>query len=367
MLPRHTATSIGLVALFAIVAPAASTDAFGLSATYASAPTPQREALVLTRIADAGGAPIEGVEVRLIRCRGPRRFTIVPSFTPANPSGVPVDPDRSNCDVVQKTTDEEGLAKFHGVAVGDNYTAAGRDSTLSYLIRTNKEGFTNVRQRITPHVAVNEVDLVVYRTAGERMFELIDEAEAAVANGDFAAAEGAMIQSVAMMSAEVSVRGMETPEVLLETVRYLAYIQLAGGSYLVASETLNELLALAPDDTYGLRTSGSIAVRARDWVLARRHFGEYLRLNPDSSDANFLMGSLSLEVGEVDAAAQLLETAVEFDPSFAPAFRSLAMAHEQLGNLADAVRCFTSYLQLAGEPPDAPHIRATIAMLQRNS
>ena len=327
---------------------------------------PQRLALVVAHVVDGRGEPVEGVEVRLIRCRGARRFTQMPSFELANPSGVPLEADRDNCDVLTANTGADGTATFPSVRVGDSRLEAARDSTLAYLVRVEKTGYTPARRLVIPHVARNDFEFVVYRTVGERMFELIDEAKAAVGEGGFAAAEAAMIQAVAMMSAEIAVRGLETPDVLLESMQFLAYVQLSGGNEVAAVETLDELLRLAPSDAYALRTSGVLAVRHRDWQLARVHFGAYLQFDPENGDAHLMMGNLMLDTGQVDTALEYLERSVELDPGWAPAYRSLGKAYEQAEQFEEAVESLQRYLELADNPRDAAQIRATIEFLRRS-
>ena len=325
----------------------------------------QRRAVVVARVVDGQGDPVDGVEVRLVRCRGARRFTMVPSFEPANPTGVPVVADRDNCDAHGDTTDADGTAQINDVRVGATYIKAARDSTISYLLIASKEGYTRARQLITPHPARNDIEVVVYRTAGERMFALIDEAEIAAASEDYAQAEALMIQSVAMMQAELAVRDQGTPDVLLEAMGYLAYVQLAGGNDIAAAATLAEILDLEPHDPYALRTLGVIAVQFRDWEAAEARFGAYVAAHPESSDAQMLMGNLYLEVGDMTKAVAHLERSIELDAEEPAAYRSLGTAYERVGRLSDAVSSLQTYLSLAGNPPDASQVRTTIAMLRR--
>lgn len=331
----------------------------------AAAAESQRAALVVARAVDGQGEPVEGVDIRLVRCRGARRFTMMPSFEAANPTGVPVVPDRDNCDVYDDSTDADGVAKINNVMVGRTYIEAARDATMSYLLIATKDGYTRVRRLITPHPARNDFEVVVYRTAGERMFALIDEAEAAVAVDDYPQAEALMIQAVAMMQAELAVRDAGTPDVLLEALGYLAYVQLAGGNDIAAGHTLEEILSLEPRDPYALRTLGVIAVQQRDWSGAAVRFEAYVEARPDSSDAQLLMGNLYLETGDLPASIEHLERSVKLDSSAAAAYRSLGTAYERVGRLQDAVRSLEAYLELTGDPADAPHIRATLAMLRR--
>lgn len=326
---------------------------------------PQRLALIVVQVVDGKGEALAGAEVSLVRCLGVRRFTSVPSFTPANPTGVPLEPDRDGCDVVSELTDVKGVATFRNVRVGTTRIEVGRGSTVTYLLRAEKEGHTTVRRMVTPHVARNDLALVMHRTVGERMFELIDEARAAADEGNLVNAEAAMIQAVAMLSADVAVRGGGPSDALIEAMRYLAYVQLNDGNEIAALDTLNELLHMAPDDSYALRVSGVIAVRDRDWELAEAHFGSYVLFHPDSGDAHLMMGNLYLETGRLEKSIDHLEQAIEIEPENVFAYRSLGTAYEQSGRVSEAVESFQKYLLLAENPTDALQVRNTIAMLRR--
>jgi len=214
-------------------------------------------------------------------------------------------------------------------------------------------------------VARNDFRLIVYRTLGQRMFELIEEAQEEEAAEMLAEAEADMIEAVAMMSAEFAVRGVEKPEVLFESMRYLAFLQLRKGDDIAAAETLDRLLEREPNDAYGRRTAGVLAVRHREWEAARVHFGAYLENEPDSADAHLMMGNLLLETGEIDEAVEHLEQSVELDPSVPTAHRSLGKAYELAERPEEAIKSLERYLDLADEPPDAAMIRATIEMLRR--
>lgn len=358
MNPHHVALFTGLAVATAVVAGAARP-------APAPQPPPQRLAQVIAHVVDGGGDPIEDVRVALLRCYGRRRFTTVPSFTPANATGVPLQNPEEGCVGPRDTTDEQGEASFLNVQVGLGRLTVERDATLSYMLLVRKEGYTTVRRVLTPHVARNELDVVLYRTVGERMFDLVDEAEAAAAAGDFTAAEAAMIQSIAMMRAEMEVRGVDAPDLLINSLRYLAYVQLSAGNDIATIDTLDELLLLAPDDSYALRVAGVIAVARREWELAEANFRSYLLFHPDSADAHMMMGNLRLETGDLEEAADHLETAIDIDPEYTLAYRSLGTTYEQMNRLRAARSAFERYLELAGEPADAVQIRATIAMLRR--
>jgi predicted Zn-dependent protease len=168
-----------------------------------------------------------------------------------------------------------------------------------------------------------------------------------------------------MIRAEVAVRDLDTPDALLEVMRDLTWVHLSAGNDVAARDTLEELLQLAPDDPFALRTAGVMAVRQREWEIAEALFDSYLMFHPDSADAYLMVGNLHLELGPAQAAVEHLEAAVEIDPEMPLAYRSLGIAYERVGRVTDAVQSLHRYLELAVQPGDAVQVRATIAMLRR--
>ena len=320
---------------------------------------PQRLAVVVARIVDQDGAPIEGVEVRLIRCQGPSfvATSLSPGLVPAVPGRV-----GENCEEQTRTTDEDGEASFPGVRVG----ALGIDPStppFAYVLRAAKEGYEPAGDVVTPHPARNDVGLVMFR-GGSLPLELVERAQAAAATGDFGAAEGAMSEALDVLFEQYTARG-PAPELLISWVRYLAYLQIQGANTAGAQESLDRLLELDPYDSFGLKTLGMLAVARRDWEEARGHLGLYLALEPDSADIRLVMGTLLVEVNELDEAFGHLEQALELDRSNPGVYRSFGMAHQRAGNNQEAITNFRRYLELAGNPPDARQIRAAIEALRR--
>lgn len=320
---------------------------------------PQRLAVVVARIVDQEGAPIEGVEVRLIRCQGPsfRATSLAPSLVPAVPGRV-----GTNCEEQTRTTGEDGEASFPNVRVGV-LSIDPSTPPFTYVLRAAKEGYEPAGDVVTPHPARNDVELVMFHGAALPL-ELVERAQAAAATGDFGAAEGAMSEALDLLFEQYTARG-PAPELLINWVRYLAQLQIQGANTAGARESLDRLLELDPYDSFGLRTLGILAVDRRDWEEARGHFGLYLLLEPDSADARLLMGTLLVEVNELDEAFEHLEQALELDRSNPGVYRSLGMAHQRAGNKQEAIANFRRYLELAGDPPDAGQIRGAIAALRR--
>ncbi|MCH7825418.1 MAG: tetratricopeptide repeat protein [Acidobacteria bacterium] len=347
-----------ILSLALISSPANSAVAAEHPTTYAES-SPQRLALVVARIVDQEGAPIEGVEVRLIRCEGPRfrATSLAPSLVPPVPGKAD-----TNCREQTRTTGEDGEASFPSVRVG-LMGVDPRASPFTYVLRAEKDGYEAASHVVTPHPARNDVELVMLR-GGSLPLELLERAQAAAATGDFGAAEGAMSEALDLLFEQYTASG-PVPEVLINWVRYLAHLQVQGANMAGARESLDRLLELDPYDPFGLRTLGILAVRRQDWEEARGHFGLYLLLESDRADAWLMLGSLLVEMNELDEAFEHLERALELDRSNPRVYRSLGMAHQRTENSREAIVNFERYLELAGDPPDAGQIRAAIEALRR--
>jgi tetratricopeptide (TPR) repeat protein len=73
---------------------------------------------------------------------------------------------------------------------------------------------------------------------------------------------------------------------------------------------------------------------------------EVVRDKPDYADAQYQLGKLLLERGEVKAAIERLETAVRLDPLKDYSYFQLSVAYRRDGRLEDAQRVLLSYQKL---------------------
>jgi predicted Zn-dependent protease len=73
---------------------------------------------------------------------------------------------------------------------------------------------------------------------------------------------------------------------------------------------------------------------------------EVVRDKPDYADAQYQLGKILLERGEVKAAIERLETAVHLDPTKDYSYFQLSVAYRRDGRVEDAQRVLQDYQKL---------------------
>jgi tetratricopeptide (TPR) repeat protein len=79
----------------------------------------------------------------------------------------------------------------------------------------------------------------------------------------------------------------------------------------------------------------------------------------------WVKGNRLLLKGEVTEAIRTLARAIEYDPAYAKAYRSLGVAFAKNGDTALAVQSYKEYLRRAPEAPDADQVRRIIEAYER--
>lgn len=82
-------------------------------------------------------------------------------------------------------------------------------------------------------------------------------------------------------------------------------------------------------------------------------YREILRLKPGHLDANYLLGTLYAETGQLDNAEHYLSIAVGLEPDSPYIKVNLGNIHKLLGNFASAKQCFTEAIALKNDLPQA--------------
>ena len=72
-------------------------------------------------------------------------------------------------------------------------------------------------------------------------------------------------------------------------------------------------------------------------------------LNPQSPEAQFNLGMVLHEAGQVAEAVKALQAAVELNPRNPEAFRILGILYQKLGDQKNSSICFQKYLSLLSE------------------
>lgn len=132
----------------------------------------------------------------------------------------------------------------------------------------------------------------------------------------------------------------EFPRRLRPVVRDNAALDIRAGRFALAQGQLDRALVLAPDDP-----------------IAHVHYGDMYRLQSQQAS-----GRVRAE-GEGEA-LERYQRAVALDPSYAEAFRQLALLHYQRRETAPARAAFTRYLSLKPDAPDAQRVREYLAGLR---
>jgi hypothetical protein len=100
---------------------------------------------------------------------------------------------------------------------------------------------------------------------------------------------------------------------------------------------VDRALALNPSFAWGCRVSGVLRLWAGQPDIAIEHFERALRLSPRTRGVSFaLIGRAHFFARRLDEAVPKLLLAIQDDPSFAQAYRTLAACYAHMGRLDDA-------------------------------
>lgn len=94
---------------------------------------------------------------------------------------------------------------------------------------------------------------------------------------------------------------------------------------------------------------------ARHYEQAVDAFDEVLMLRPEMPEANVNMGFSLLGLQRYELARQFFQTAVDLRPAQRNAYYGLAVVHEGLGELGEAIAAMRTYAHLA--PENDPYLR----------
>lgn len=89
-----------------------------------------------------------------------------------------------------------------------------------------------------------------------------------------------------------------------------------------------------------------------------------LRLKPNSAETSNALGLAFRAAGNLDEASAAYQTAIRLDAKFSVAYRNLAQAFEEKGDLSAAAQGYDRYLLLTPGAADAAAIREKIAKLR---
>jgi tetratricopeptide (TPR) repeat protein len=133
--------------------------------------------------------------------------------------------------------------------------------------------------------------------------------------------------------------------------------EFADRQFELAEQSLNNVLALAPDEPDAIRTLGMVAQRRSDHIKAAACFQRVLAVWPDDSDLRVCLGIALYEQGNVDEAVKHLRHACELAPTSASAWFNLGEALGREAHSHESVTALQRAIQL-----DPAHVTARLSL-----
>ena len=103
--------------------------------------------------------------------------------------------------------------------------------------------------------------------------------------------------------------------------------------------------------------------KKNNFKLAENLYKEILKINPDHVESNFHLGSLSVQIGNLERASQLLSKTVQIDPSHFRALNNLGIVFQKLEKHQQAIDC---YKKAIGIDPNYSDAYCNLAILYMN-
>lgn len=104
-----------------------------------------------------------------------------------------------------------------------------------------------------------------------------------------------------------------------------------------ASEALDHLLSIDPNNGEALRTYGNLAYNERDFTKAESYFRRYLAIDPSDPGVGTDLGTTLLFQGKKAEAAKIYRDVIARNPEFVSAHFNLALALHADGNRDEAI------------------------------
>lgn len=164
-------------------------------------------------------------------------------------------------------------------------------------------------------------------------------ADAASADGDFAAAAGYYAEAV-----------KRSPDDLDLRVR-AAFACVQSGFLPAARSHLLAVLAISPDDPEAVALMGLVELRSQRYREAAERLGHAVELKPDRAAYYRRLAEAQIALGQVDAAVASLEAAFRIDPTDASAAEELARLLHAQGKPAAARRVVEEALFYSPDDP----------------
>ncbi len=118
--------------------------------------------------------------------------------------------------------------------------------------------------------------------------------------------------------------------------------------YEQALKIVRQSLKLNPNSTEAMFVLGLLAMEAggqQQWAQAGTFFENALRMRPDLIACLFNMALCQYLIGMRDSSAKILESVVAHDPSISPAYFLIGMGHAEVGRYQEALWAWNTALQ----------------------
>jgi tetratricopeptide (TPR) repeat protein len=130
-----------------------------------------------------------------------------------------------------------------------------------------------------------------------------------------------------------------------------------------AEAEFTQVIKVHQSDAAAYFNLGNVYYLTKRYDDAARTIQDGLRRDPTSALGNFLMGAVSIRLGQNDAAERYLRRAIELDPSMSRAHLELVNLYLQQQKKKEAVDELKSFEKLFPLDPLLPQVKATLAKL----
>jgi len=255
----------------------------------------------------------------------------------------------------QRARVEAGTTEADG-----SFTVLSLFPRVQYRVRCEKDGFIPREVSMVLRVAANDAGTIVL-ISGD-----VERARDAYERGYSAYSAGLLQDAMAPMEevAEVYGDSDSSDEMLVVALGVLGQGYLQQNRVADAEARLARLLSIAPDSGIALRGLGQVSAMSGQMDAAIEHFELAVELEPDNANGRFLLGYTLQLSGQSAAAIPHLTACLELQPGFARAHQSLGMALADSGDNAAAIEHLEAYLAAAPGAPDTAEVQARIAALR---
>ncbi len=150
----------------------------------------------------------------------------------------------------------------------------------------------------------------------------------------------------------------------LEATHYLASVRRATGDLAESKRLLGTMLAARPDSVRATTLMGAISWEEQNWEAAEMWFERGRGRKVASAVSSFNLGSVAYQRGDYQAAAAHYRNATDEAPYFAQAYTGLGTARQALGEWQEAADQYAAALEL--DPGEEEAQRRLVALWEEH-